>query len=243
MTKTQHTEGRDRSLVAAFVSLADTLVDDFDVVEFLQGLTERTVELGLAAETGILLTDADGELRVMAASQERTRLLELFQLQSREGPCLDAFRQGHPIPVDDLAEHEARWPVFAPQALAVGFRSVLAVPMSLRGTRLGALNLFNVDVGAVTPEDQVVARGLADIATVGLLQQRMVRETQVAAEQLQHALHSRITIEQAKGVLAERRDIEVGEAFELLRSHARSTNTRITDLAGTVIAGRDLPLD
>jgi GAF domain-containing protein len=231
---------RERQLVQTFVALADTLVDRFDVVEFLHMLTERTVELGLASESGILLRDSDGQLHVMAASQERTRLLELFQLQSREGPCLDACRTQRVVSVADLDDQHERWPSFTPKALAVGFQSVDAIPMALRGMNLGALNLFHTRVGVATSEDQVVARALADVATIGLVQQRTVRESQAAAEQLQQALHSRIAIEQAKGMLAERAETGVNEAFTLLRHHARNNNLRLSDLAQAYVDGEVL---
>lgn len=237
MTSTDRHDGWHRTLVTTFVTLADTLIADFDVVEFLQALTEGTVELGLAAESGILLADANGELQVMAASRERTRLLELFQLQSREGPCLDAWRSGRPVTVPDLEREQDRWPTFAPEALSVGFRTVHAVPISLRATRLGALNLFGTELHDADEEDRVVTQGLAAIAAVGLVQHRTHRESQVAAEQLQHALQSRITVEQAKGILAERNGTTIDEAFEALRSFSRDHNRRLTDVAHAVVTG------
>jgi GAF domain-containing protein len=228
---------RERRLVETFVALADTLVDRFDVVEFLHMLTEQTVDLGLASESGILLRDTDGQLHVMAASQERTRLLELFQLQAHEGPCLDACRTQRPVSVADLDAERERWPSFTPKALSVGFRSVDAIPMTLRGMNLGALNLFHTRVGEASDDDQAVARGLADVATIGLVQQRTVRESQAAAEQLQQALRSRIAIEQAKGMLAERAATGVNEAFTMLRHHARNNNLRLSDLAQSYVDG------
>jgi GAF domain-containing protein len=231
------TQTRESQLVRTFVDLADTLVARFDVVEFLHMLTERTVELGLASESGILLSDSDGQLHVMAASQERTRLLELFQLQAHEGPCLDSCRTQEPVSVGDLREHRDRWPRFVPMALSVGFRSVHAVPMALRGMNLGALNLFHTRTGQPASEDQVVARALADVATIGLVQQRTVSESQAAAEQLQQALQSRIAIEQAKGMLAERANTDVNAAFTMLRHHARSNNLRLSDVARSFVDG------
>jgi GAF domain-containing protein len=234
----ESTPTRERQLVRTFVDLADTLVARFDVVEFLHMLTERTVELELASESGILLHDAEGQLHVMAASQERTRLLELFQLQAHEGPCLDSCRTREAVSVGDLHEHRDRWPQFVPMALSVGFRSVHAVPMALRGVTLGALNLFHTRTGEPAIEDQVVARGLADVATIGLVQQRTVSESQAAAEQLQHALQSRIAIEQAKGMLAERSDTSVDAAFTMLRHHARNNNLRLSDVARSFVDGQ-----
>ena len=133
---------RERRLVETFVELADTLVEDFDVVEFFSSLTERVVELGMASEAGILLVDEAGDLQFVAASHERTHLLELFQVQNQEGPCQDSFTTGVPVSVDDLELANDRWPLFAPRAVSAGFRSVQAVPLRLRGTVLGAFNLF-----------------------------------------------------------------------------------------------------
>ncbi len=226
-----------RTLVDTLVSLADTLTEDFDVVEFLHTLTQGTVQLGLAAESGILLADADDHLHVMAASRERTRLLELFQLQSREGPCLDAWRSGVPVVVDDLEQAAERWPTFVPEALSVGFRSVFAVPLSLRDRQLGALNLFNVEVHEPVRDDRVVTQGLADIAAIGLLQHRTLLESQLAAQQLQNALKSRIMVEQAKGILAERYGGTIDESFERLRAFSRDHNRRLSDVARLVVDG------
>lgn len=243
MSWDERPEAWHRLLVATFVGLADTLVDDFDVVEFLQALTERIVELDLAAEAGILLADADGRLQLMAASRERSRLLEVLQLQAMEGPCLESWGAGMPVVATDLSDDDGRWPRFAPEARSVGFHSVYAVPMSLRATRLGVLNLFHTEVGAGDEESRVIARGLADIATIGLVQQRSLRDSQMTAEQLQRALHSRIAIEQAKGVLAERLETSVEEAFALLRSYARDHNLKISDLARGVVRGERIPED
>ena len=226
-----------KALVETFVALADTLVDDFDVVEFLSLLTLRVVELSIATEAGILLADETGALQVMAASQERTRLLELFQIQNDEGPCRDCYLTGHPVAVPDLELEKDRWPQFAPRAIDVGFRSVQAVPLRLRGEVLGAMNLFIARPGGLDPADLPLVQSLADIATIGLLQRRTTLNAQLHLGQVQHALQSRIVIEQAKGIVAQQAGISVDDAFERLRAYARNNNRRVHDLALAVIEG------
>ncbi|MEX0705064.1 MAG: GAF and ANTAR domain-containing protein, partial [Nitriliruptoraceae bacterium] len=217
-TPTSPVESLDRGLVETFVTLADTLVADFDVIEFLSALTVRVVELSIATEAGILLADETGDLQFMAASNERTRLLELFQIQNAEGPCQECFTTGRPVEVPDLELEQERWPRFAPRALDVGFRSVLAVPMRLRGEVLGAMNLFITNPGGmVAPADRTLVQALADIATIGLLQRRTTLNAQLHLGQVQHALHSRIVIEQAKGIIAQQADIPVDHAFDRIR--------------------------
>lgn len=233
----QAVRSRERRVADAFVSLADTLVRDFDPVEFLHILTERVVELDLATDAGILLVDEVGHLRVVAASQERTHVLELFQLQNREGPCLDALVTAAPVGIGDLSSPGGRWPRFAPKAHAAGYRSVHALPLRLRGTVLGALNLFHTDRGEMDHADRIVAQAMADVAAIGLIQQRVARRSEVAAEQLQHALQSRTVIEQAKGVVAEQCDVDTSEAFEVMRRFARSGNRRLHDIARDVVDG------
>lgn len=227
----------DNKLAATFVALTDTLVADFDVVEFLSALAERIVLLELATEVGILLADEDNNLQFLAASHERAHLLELFQVQNEQGPCRDAFTAGQPVDTADLRDDVDRWPLFAPRALEAGYRSVQAVPLRLRGQVLGALNLFNDDVGPVEPEVLTVVQALADVATISMMQQRQLERAHTIQNQLQHALQSRIGIEQAKGVIAERASLPMDEAFELLRNHARRNNRKLNDVARDVVAG------
>lgn len=225
-------------LADVFVEMADTLVDDFDLIDFLHVLTERCVQLLHVSAAGLLLTDSQNNLQVVAASSERTRLLELFQLQTDEGPCLDCFRSGTPVSVTDLhATH--RWPRFAAAAAEVGFAAVHALPMRLRTEIIGALNLFDTDPATLDEESARVGQALADVATIGLLQQRAIRRRDVVTEQLQTALNSRVLIEQAKGLLAERLHVNVSEAFTLLRAAARSSNRRLSDLAQGIIDGSE----
>jgi transcriptional regulator with GAF, ATPase, and Fis domain len=226
-----------RELARTFVELADTLVDEFDVVDFLQMLTQRCVDLAGASEVGLLLADQGGTLRVMAASQERSHLLELFQLQNQQGPCLDCYRDGEPVSSNDLEADSDRWPIFAPRAVAAGFRSVQALPLRLRGEVLGALNLFVDHTGGVSHVDQAVAQAMADVATIGLLQERSVRDLSAAADQLRTALQSRVVIEQAKGILAEQVGLDPDAAFQRLRQFARDHNHKLTVAARAVVNG------
>jgi transcriptional regulator with GAF, ATPase, and Fis domain len=234
-------EGRERQLVLAFVDMADTLVDDYDVVDVLHRLVGYCVELLGAAAAGLLLSDQRHGLQVVAASSERTRLLELLQLQADEGPCLDAYHTGQVINIDDLSSVVQRWPVFAPEALSEGFVAVHAVPLRLRGQVIGALNLFGSDATSLGQQDQTVVRALADTATIGILQERAIRRGEVLTEQLQGALNSRISIEQAKGVLAHAGQIPMDQAFEHLRAYARHNRRRLSEVAEEIAIRRLLP--
>ncbi|GAA4715736.1 GAF and ANTAR domain-containing protein [Phytohabitans rumicis] len=224
-------------LTDVLVEMADTLVDDFDVIDFMHVLTERCVELLGVSAAGVLLTNQRGELRVIAASTERTRLLELFQLQTDQGPCVDCFRTGRRVTVPDLPAETPRWPRFAAAAAEVGFAAVHALPMRLRADVIGALNLFDVHTGTLDEEKLRVGQALADVATIGLLQERAVRRRETLAEQLQTALNSRVVIEQAKGKLAERLQVDMDRAFAALREAARSRNRRLSELAQAIVEG------
>ncbi|MDT0530816.1 GAF and ANTAR domain-containing protein [Micromonospora sp. DSM 115977] len=228
----------DIRLSDVFVEMADTLVDEFDVLEFLHVLTERCVQVLGVSAAGLLLTDQRDALQVVAASSERTRLLELFQLQTDQGPCVDCFRTGRPVSVVDLST-AGRWPRFTAAAAEVGFAAVHALPMRLRSEVIGTLNLFDIHPGALDDGRLRLGQALADVATIGLLQQRAIHRRDILAEQLQTALHSRVLIEQAKGVLAERLGVDVGEAFSLLRDSARSRNRSLSDLARAVVDGSE----
>ena len=228
---------REALLARALVELAGMLVAGFDVVELLSLLADRCVEVLDVAAAGLMLAGPDGDLRVMASSSEAMRVLELFELQSEDGPCPDCFLSGKPVINQDLATVNGRWPRFAPQALAAGFRSVHALPMRLRDTVIGALNLFHVEAGEMRQADVDAAQALADVATIAILQHRATLEAQVVNQLRQHALNSRIVIEQAKGVVAEREGLDMGQAFMALRNHARNHNLRLVVLAEDVIGG------
>jgi transcriptional regulator with GAF, ATPase, and Fis domain len=218
-----------------FVDLADTMVAEFDVIDFLHMLTDRSVRLLSVSAAGVLLADPRGKMRVAAASSEAAGLVELFQIQNDQGPCLDCFRSGQPVAAANLAYAGQRWPRFAAAATEAGFGSVHALPMRLRDQVVGALNLFSANTGELGQAEQRIGQALADVATIGLLQEQNVRRAETLAEQLQAALNSRVIIEQAKGRLAERLGLDMDQSFTLLRDHARNTNQRLTDIARQII--------
>jgi hypothetical protein len=227
----------DRRVRDAFVELADTLVADYDVIEFLHTLTLRTVELLGVTACGVLVADHRRTLGLVAASSEQTRLLELFQLQNSEGPCLDSYHSQAPVQCPDLAQVGELWPRFAARAIETGYASVQALPMRLRDTTIGSVNLFNDTAGALNAEAVGLGQALADVATIGILQERAVRRQEEVITQLQHALNSRVLIEQAKGVLAERLGLSVDDAFALLRDQCRKRNRKLRDVAAEVVNG------
>ena len=229
---------REEKLARTLVELADTLVADFDVVELLTRLTDRCVEVLNVGAAGLMLVAPEGDLRVMASSSEAMRVLELFEIQSQEGPCLDCYRTGLPVVNQDLTSDSGRWPRFAEQALAAGFHSVHALPMRLRGVVLGALNLFFVEPGEMLQVDIDAAQAMADVATIAVLHHRAALEAQILNEQLSYALNSRIVIEQAKGMVAERENLNMEQSFSLLRNHARNHNLRLADVARDIITAK-----
>jgi len=228
---------RETLLSSTFLQLADTLVADFDIIDLLTMLADRCVELIDADAVGILLADADGALRVMAASNEQARLLELFQLQNDQGPCVEAFTSGQPVSCAALRDSIERWPRFTPYAVGAGFECVYAFPLRLRNSVIGALNLFKTQAGTMPAADVQLAQALADVASVAILQDQATRETRVRDLQLQNALDSRVVIEQAKGMLCERGQVDMATAFSTIRQYARSNNLQLTRVAEQSVAG------
>jgi GAF domain-containing protein len=222
-------------LVHTLVELADSLVDDFDVVELLSLLADRCVEVVGVSAAGVMLLAPEGDLRVVASSSEAMRVVELFELQSEEGPCLDCFASGEAVLNQDLTGVDGRWPRFAPVALEAGFQAAHALPMRVRGAVIGALNLFCRDQSPLSEEHVVAGQALAAVATIAILQQRVVAEARIVNDQLNTALTSRVVIEQAKGVLAERNGLSMQAAFETMRKYARDNNLRLADVAGHVV--------
>jgi GAF domain-containing protein len=228
---------RESEVLRALVDMSDTLVADYDVIDVLTTLTDRCVHVLGVSAAGVMLASPPGDLRLVASSSEAMRVLELYELQAQEGPCLDAFRTGSAVEQETLRAGSGRWPAFATAAVQAGFQSVFALPLRLRETTIGALNLFSVDRAPMPEHDLIVARAFADLATVSVLQHRAATDAQRLNEQLSHALTSRIAIEQAKGVIAERVGVDLAEAFMRLRRHARNNNLRLTDVAQAAVDG------
>ena len=227
---------REARIIDAFVDLADTLVDDYDVVEFFHRLLDHSLPL-LGADAGGLLLHHEGALRVVAASSEDMGMLELFELQNSEGPCFDVYRTGETITIARLYDATDRWPGFVPEALRRGFHSAHAVPLRLREQTIGALNLFSAPEQELSGRDISLIRGLADVATIGVLQARAIARSSETVGHLQIALDSRVIIEQAKGRVAEHTGHDMQRAFELLRGYARSHSRRLTDVARSIVDG------
>ena len=227
----------DARLAQTFVELTDTLVEDFDVVDLMVLLTERCVELLDTAAAGLLLADSHGTLHLVAATSEAIEAVELFQIQSDEGPCRDCFHSGTSVTTLNLEDDSGRWPRFAPVAAAAGFRAAHAFPLRLRGRVLGALNLFRTEPFALSESDIATAQALADVATIAVLQSRSTNDAQTVADQLQEALQTRIAIEQATGIVAQRAGETPDQAFARLRLHARRSSMRLGKVAQQVVDG------
>lgn len=229
---------REQALLSTLVELADTLVDEFDALDFMHTLTQRSVELLSADAAGVIIADQRGDLQVLASTSQEARVLEVFQVQNGEGgPCVECYRTQRPLVNLDVDQVAGRWPRFSQACLDAGFRSCHALPMRLRNQTIGALNLYCVGQTPLTDTDVALGQAMADIATIALLQERLNRQQEILSEQLQTALNSRVLIEQAKGVLSERADIDVETAFDRLRAHARRSRQPLTQVAGAVIAG------
>ncbi|MBF4609396.1 ANTAR domain-containing protein [Curtobacterium sp. VKM Ac-1393] len=226
---------REHRLVDAFVTLTDTLVTEYDVVELLQSLVDNATDLFDATAAGILLVNQSQDLEVVVSTSERSALVGLLQLEAGEGPCVEAFTTGSPVSVQDADEMRRRWPQFAAASQEAGYTSVHSIPLRLRDTILGSMNLFRETSGALNEDDATAARALTDVATISILQQRSVDHATLAQEQLQRALNSRVVIEQAKGFVSYTHHVDTDTAFQLLRSYARSHQIRLADLARSVV--------
>lgn len=236
-------DNREEWLAHTFIELADTLVADYDVIDLMCILVERCAELLDSTEVGLALADARGQLRVLASSTERMRLLELIEIQNDEGPCRDCFRTGERVVNQRIDEADDRWPNFAAQVRLAGFQMVHALPLGLRSETIGAMNIFDTNLRDLTEQEVNLAQALADAATIGILQERAVRSGTLLAGQLQQALNSRVAIEQAKGVVAERLHLGMDEAFALIRTFARSGRARLGDVAAALVNGTLSPSD
>ncbi|HZG92363.1 MAG TPA: GAF and ANTAR domain-containing protein [Pseudonocardia sp.] len=223
---------REQRVGRAFVALADTLDDDYDIIDLLDRLVHYSVDLLAADAAGIMLGGGRGELHVVAASSKDARTAELLQLQNDQGPCMDCFRSGQPVGVPDLHDAVHRWPGFATAVNRSGaYRSVHALPLRLRGQAIGAMNLFHRLPGPLPAVDLALGQALADVATIGILQERSVRHVAEDNEHLQTALNTRVIVEQAKGLVAQKLGLSMDAAFDQLRRYARSNNRRLAELA------------
>jgi transcriptional regulator with GAF, ATPase, and Fis domain len=234
---------REALLNKTFVELADTLVEDFDIVELLTNLAGRCVEVFDVDAAGLMLVAPSGDLRVIASSSPAMHVLEMFEIQAQQGPCPDCYRTGLPVHVARLAGEPDRWPTFAPEAIAAGFGSVIALPLRRRGSTIGALNLFRHAEGDLPDDDIAAAQAFADIATIGLLNRKVADDAATVNKQLNEALTSRVVIEQAKGMVAERTETSVDLAFDRLRKHARRRNRLLADVAREIVDGTLSPLE
>lgn len=229
---------REHRLIDTFVRLTDTLVDEYDVVDLLQNLVDSVVDIFDASAAGILLANQHQELEVVASTSERSSFVGLLQLDAGEGPCVECFATGRPVSVSDRAEMQRRWPTFAAASVESGYASVHAIPMRLRDTTLGSLNLFRETEGELNPDDALAAQALTDVATISILQQRTLEHAALTQAQLQRALDSRVVIEQAKGFVAYTHSVDTEAAFVLLRQYARAHQERLADVARAVVERR-----
>jgi GAF domain-containing protein len=226
---------KQMQLLQTFAALADTLVADYDVVDLLQLLVDRCQLLFDVSAAGILLSDEHGDLELVVSTSEASRLVELMQLSAEAGPCIDCFRTGRPIALDDISRAPAEWSQFRDSAVSLGFSSIQAVPLRLRDSTIGTLNLLRSEVGSLEENDLVAAQALADVATIGIIQERRIREADTVRQQLQRALDTRIVIEQAKGVVAHQHSIAPDDAFDVIRGYARSNHLPLTFVATQLV--------
>jgi GAF domain-containing protein len=233
--RTMSTITRETRLNAAFVKLADTLIDDYDIVDLLHTLVEECTAIFDVQAGGLMLADADGQLQLLASTSEKADLVEIMQLNAGHGPCVECFETGKSVAIPDIANSGNRWPEFRAEALRQGFHSINATPLRLRGQTIGTLNLLSTSVGDMSARDTLAAQALSDVATIGILQERLIKERGIVADQLQRALDSRVLIEQAKGVLSEFASINVDEAFGVMRAYARGHNMRLHDVAEGIV--------
>lgn len=228
---------REQDIIATMTRLADTLVTDYDEFELLGDLGDSCVRILDADSAGVSLRD-DSRLEFVTATSETMELIELFQIDREEGPCQDAFHTGRHVEAPDLDAVHDRWPRWTPRAIELGFRAADAFPLRLRDDAIGALNVYSKRDRRLNEQDVALGRAFADIATVGLLQQRAISERERVRDQLQHALDSRVVIEQAKGIVAERHGLQMDQAFERIRTHSRSHNSRLATTVRDIVDGR-----
>ncbi|MDR6970541.1 GAF and ANTAR domain-containing protein [Leifsonia shinshuensis] len=229
---------REQGMLRAFAGLADTMVADYDVVDLLQNLVDSSSRWLGASAAGVMLADERGELDLIASTSEASRLVEVMQLSAYAGPCIESFTSGAVVSVPDISEVPERWQAFRERADEQGFAAIDAIPMRLRDQTIGTLNLFRTSPGDLPEDDLVAAQAFADVATIGILHQRTLAESDAIRQQLQFALNSRIVIEQAKGVVAQTRGVSIDRAFELIRDHARRNRQGISVVSSAIVERR-----
>lgn len=227
----------EQRLTEAYVELADCGPGQFDIADFLRRLAHRSVELLDAAGASVMLADNHGQLKLVASSSPGIRVAEAPDPRVGSGPGPEAYLSGRPVTCTDLDDVPERWEGFAALARAAGYRSAHAWPLRHQDQVLGAIELYGANTGEYDENAAHVAAGLARIATITLLRERRQQRADTLAQQLQQALDSRLVIEQAKGMLAERRSLGVDQAFVLLRGHARRHQMRLATLASQVLDG------
>jgi hypothetical protein len=229
---------REVQLGGLLVRLADTLSDEVDLVELMTVLAEGTVSIMAVDEAGVVLADPRGSLRVVASSSERMRVLELYEIQNEDGPCLECFSSGEAVLNVHLGtKSDVRWPHFSPRARQMGYHVVHAFPIRHRTATIGMVNAFAVAEAELTGDEAKMGEAMAQMAAIGLLHQRALLDRDAVIEQLQHALDARVTVEQAKGILSERFGTSVADAYHLLRTYARRNATPVHSVAAAVLAG------
>lgn len=228
--------GRENQLSDAFVGLADTLGDDFDMVDLFERLAGHCVALTGADAAGIMMSDGRGRLRVIAASDQGAAFLELFQLPAGMGPCLDTYTGGQSViaaPIEACAE---RWPELVPAVLAAGFRAVATVPLRLHDQVIGGVNLFYASPDPSTEEDLHLAQALSDVAAFAMLRwppQRASAEEVLG--RIQATITNKVAVEQAKGALAQFGGLSIADAGDALRTYAHTRRLRVTDVARAIV--------
>lgn len=226
-------------LAGVLTDFARNLVSDYRIDDMLDMLCREVVEIMPVTGAGVMLTDEPGDLRFVAASNGLIRKIEDLQIELGEGPCLHAYQTGQQVVEDDL-EAGSQFPTFGPRAVKAGIRAVYSFPMWVEGVdeHVGALNFYTATPGHFDEEDRTTGQTLADVATTYILNARTFERSVQLTGQLQHALETRIVVEQAKGMLAAQLDTTIPEAFERLRQHARSNRLKLHDVARDLIEGR-----
>lgn len=226
---------REQRINEAFVKVAGTLMDQYDVVDLLSALVEECTDLLDIQAGGLLIANNLGELELIASTSEEAEFVEVMQLAAGAGPCVDCFHTGEQVSVDNIDASGDRWPEFRKAAMRKGFQAIHATPMRIRGKIIGSLNLLGTTPRHLSDRDAKLAQALADVAVIGILQERSLRDVNFVNEQLQLALDTRILVEQAKGVLAQMEKLDMDAAFTVLRAYSRANGISLRITAQNVI--------